>query len=128
MRKAYLITAIALLLSVCAFAQNTPSADNQYPSAAPSQQQPNAPSQPDTSKASTEPASSERSKTVEGCIAGAAGNYTLTDSKGKTWPLTGDTSGLANHVGHTVKVSGSQDPQGSFNVKKVKMVSGTCQK
>jgi hypothetical protein len=128
MSKVYLITASALLSSVFVFAQKAQPHDNQYSSAGPSQQQPKVPSQPDTPKTSTEPGSSERSKNVEGCIGGAAGNYTLTDSAGKTWQLTGNTSALAEHVGHTVKVSGSEDPQGAFNVKKVKMVSGACQK
>jgi|SRR5437899_1327541 cytoskeletal protein RodZ len=137
MRKLYLITAILLLSCVWAVAQNStpPSApDQQNPSSQqPSSQNPSAqpqqpsPSQPDTAPSSTQPATGDHgTKSVEGCIGGAAGSYTLTDSSGKTWQLSGDTSKLGDHVGHTVQATGSEDSSGSFNVKKVKMLSGSC--
>ena len=44
--------------------------------------------------------------TVEGCLSGSAGNYTLTDKNGTTYQLTGDTAKLSDHVGHEVKVTG----------------------
>lgn len=46
--------------------------------------------------------------TVEGCLSGSNGNYMLTDSEGKSYELTGDTSKLANHVGHEMKVTGTE--------------------
>jgi hypothetical protein len=49
----------------------------------------------------------DRAMTVEGCLSGSGGNYTLTDAKGATYQLTGDASKLSEHVGHEVKVTGS---------------------
>lgn len=45
--------------------------------------------------------------TVEGCLSGSDGKYTLTDKQGTAYTLTGDTSKLAEHVGHEVKITGS---------------------
>lgn len=45
--------------------------------------------------------------TVQGCLGGSDGNYTLTDSSGKTWQLQGDSDKLKAHVGHTVAVTGT---------------------
>jgi len=79
---------------------------------------------------------------VEGCLSGSDGKYTLTDKQGTTYQLTGDTSKLAEHVGHEVKVmgstgSGSSAAGGSatgasagggqtLEVTSVKHVSKTC--
>jgi Protein of unknown function (DUF5818) len=45
--------------------------------------------------------------TVQGCLSGSEGNYTLTDKSGNTYQLTGDTAKLSEHVGHEIKVSGT---------------------
>ena len=45
--------------------------------------------------------------TVEGCLSGSSGNYTLSDKNGNTYQLTGDTAKLSEHVGHEVKVTGT---------------------
>jgi len=45
--------------------------------------------------------------TVEGCLSGSAGSYTLTDKNGATYQLTGDTAMLSEHVGHEIKVTGT---------------------
>jgi len=74
---------------------------------------------------------------VEGCVGGSAGSYTLTDASGKTYQLAGDTSKLAEHVGHQVQVSGTEEAgtagaaapaggQQTLTVKKVKMLSSSC--
>jgi uncharacterized protein YdeI (BOF family) len=47
--------------------------------------------------------------TVEGCLSGSNGQYTLTDKQGTTYQLMGDSSKLADHVGHEVKVTGSEN-------------------
>jgi hypothetical protein len=47
---------------------------------------------------------------VEGCLTGANGSYTLSDISGNTYQLTGDTSKLAEHVGHEIKVTGVSEP------------------
>jgi hypothetical protein len=122
MRKACLLAAI-LLLSVWAFAQTAPPAEQQ--------------SNPAQAAASQGSAADRAGSTIEGCLAGSGGSFTLTDSSGKTYQLDGDTAKLAEHVGHTLRISGSQksaggDPQGSasaqptFTVKNVKMVSSSC--
>lgn len=77
--------------------------------------------------------------TVEGCLSGSNGNYTLTDNKGNSYQLTGDTSKLSDHVGHTVKItgmtSGSSAASGgamgntssqSLEVSSMKHISKTC--
>ena len=74
---------------------------------------------------------------VTGCLRKAAGGvFTLTDEEGKTWDLRSRTVPLANHVGHTVAVTGtipktdskSDDPtpQNHLIVTEVKMVRDTC--
>jgi hypothetical protein len=80
----------------------------------------------------------------------------LTDQSGKTWQLAGDTSKLSDHVGHQVRITGtdnsssasssgsagstpssssgasatgagaSSGSQSTFNVQKVKMISSSC--
>jgi len=74
--------------------------------------------------------------TVEGCLQGSNGNYTLTDSAGTTYQLAGDTSKLTEHVGHEVEIKGSTSPSSSasagassqptLTVDSVKHVSKTC--
>lgn len=118
MKRLYLV-ATTLLLSVLVYAQTT----------SPAAQQLN-PAQAGTQKTGG-------GDTIEGCLAGSSGNFTLTDSSGKTYQLAGDTTKLSEHVGHTIRISGSQksaDQQGSggssaqptFTVEKVKMVSPSC--
>ena len=63
-------------------------------------------SAPSTQKGST--TAGAGSHTVEGCLSGSEGKYTLTDTHGKTYELTGDTSKLAEHVGHEVKITGTE--------------------
>ena len=116
--KALYIAAATLLLSVWAFAQTTSPAEKQSnPVQAGSQQ------------------TGGGGNTIEGCLAGSAGSFTLTDSSGKTYQLAGDTAKLSEHVGHTLRISGSPksagaDPQEgaqpTFTVEKVKMISSSC--
>jgi hypothetical protein len=80
--------------------------------------------------------------TVQGCLSGSNGKYTLTDAQGKTYDLMGDTSKLADHVGHEVKITGVENSaatsgssggamgndssQPTIEVSAVKHVSKTC--
>ena len=81
--------------------------------------------------------------TLEGCLSGSSGNYTLTASNGMTYQLQGNTDKLNKHVGQEVKVKGSAavgatsgtesgqsaastGSQQAFQVSKVKKVSKTC--
>jgi hypothetical protein len=78
---------------------------------------------------------------VEGCLQGSNGTFTLTDSSGMTYQLEGDASMLSKHVGHEVRVTGSvsgsgtassagsTSPGGSpqtLTVTKVKHISENC--
>jgi hypothetical protein len=80
--------------------------------------------------------------TVQGCLSGSDGNYTLTDKSGTAYQLSGDTSKLAAHVGHTISVIGmssgmsgaqsgsmsspSDSSQKTLMVSSFKHVSPTC--
>jgi|SRR4051812_43939369 len=85
--------------------------------------------------------------TVQGCLSGSSGSYTLSDKNGTTYQLTGDTAKLSDHVGHEVKVTGTSNSSASttgssgasgaasggtgsqqtLQVTSVKHVSKTCQ-
>jgi hypothetical protein len=128
MRKFSLISAIVLLASAWMLAQNS-TPPSQYPSSAPSAAQ----DAQQTATQAAKDAGNQAAGNVEGCVGGSAGSYTLTDSSGKTYTLAGDTSTLADHVGHQVKVSGTMASAAAaaggsqtITVKKVKMVSATC--
>lgn len=78
--------------------------------------------------------------TVEGCLSGSNGNFTLTDKNGMSYQLTGDTAKLSEHVGHEVKVTGMTGSSGagsetaggsaaagqSLQVSSVKHISKSC--
>jgi len=48
--------------------------------------------------------------TIEGCLDGAIGSYTLTDRAGASYRLTGNTALLKIHVGETVRVTAGLHP------------------
>ena len=112
MRKVYLLTAILLLSTVWVVAQTTPST-TQQPST-PTQTSPSTTSPSQSSPSTTTQTTTETTQTstssssIEGCLSGSAGNFTLTDTAGKTWQLAGDTSKLSDHVGHQVRITGSE--------------------
>lgn len=131
MRKAYLITAILLLSAVWVVAQtgSSTSPSSQTPSSStspstsgaqstspstsstsPSSQTPDTSSSTTTTTQTTQTSSSSDngSQTIEGCLSGSAGSFTLTDQSGKTYQLAGDTSKLSDHVGHQVRITGSE--------------------
>jgi hypothetical protein len=51
--------------------------------------------------------------TVEGCLSGSNGSFTLTGKNGMSYQLTGDTAKLTEHVGHEVKVTGTSESAGA---------------
>jgi ABC-type oligopeptide transport system substrate-binding subunit len=164
MRKTSLITAILLLSAVWAVAQTSPSSSPQStapqstsPSSTSPSQQPAAPdassTTTQTTTTQTTQTSSDSGNSIEGCLSGSAGNWTLTDQSGKTYQLSGDTSKLSDHVGHQIRVMGtdnsstasssgsspssssassatgagsSSGSQPTFTVQKVKMISSSC--
>ncbi len=79
-------------------------------------QDPSSQTSPSTSSPSTSSSSqtgmsgsssSSGQTSVEGCLQGSNGSYTLTDKAGTTYQLSGDTSKLAEHVGHEVQITGT---------------------
>ena len=97
---------------------------------------------PQTESSQTE-ASASGQTTVQGCLQGSDGNYTLTDKTGTTYQLQGDTSKLSAHVGHEVQITGSTTAassttspttgtaagatqQSTLTVQKMKHISETC--
>jgi hypothetical protein len=91
MKRILLLSSISLLSAVCAFAQY-----DSKPSDTSTQ----------SSTTTTTQSSTSDTKTIQGCLSGSDGNYTLTD-KSATVKLTGDTSKLQAHVGHTIQVTGT---------------------
>jgi Protein of unknown function (DUF5818) len=79
---------------------------------------------------------------VEGCLSGSNGNFTITDKNGTSYQLTGDTAKLSEHVGHEVKITGTAATAGTgasgstessaegtgqtLQVTSVKHISKTC--
>lgn len=85
---------------------------------------------------------------IQGCLSGSAGSYTLTDQSGKSYQLEGETSKLSEHVGQEVQLTGKESGSSNtsmtassssstassgtsseslkFNVSKVKKISDTC--
>lgn len=131
MRKTLLLS-LFLLCAAWAFAQTYPSQSSSPGS-----------SQAGQSSTSTQTSSSSGNETkVEGCLNGSSGNYTLTDSSGKTWQISGDTAKLSDHVGHKVEITGTTSssssaatsPNGSsagsggqtLNMTGMKHISSTC--
>jgi Protein of unknown function (DUF5818) len=151
MRKLSLMAAILLLSSAWVLAQSGTAPSDQNPSqTSPSQTSPSQTSPSSTSPSAQQPAqqpdtsqTAAGGQSVEGCVSGSAGNYTLTDASGKTYQLAGDTSKLSDHVGHQVRVTGDTGDGAAggaassgaaaggaggstINVKKVKMISSSC--
>jgi hypothetical protein len=65
--------------------------------------------------------------TIQGCLSQSNGNYTLTDSSGTAYQVTGETAKLQNHVGHTIQVTGttgSSSDSGSAMSKQSGSMSG----
>ena len=130
MSKFSLGPAILLLSSVWMVAEINTAPSDQNPTGSTQSAQ-----QPEKSQTATKDKSAQ---TVEGCLSGAANVFTLTDAKGKTYELMGDTSMLNDNVGHKVRLWGHADtsgggakisaagPQALFDVKKVETLSPTC--
>lgn len=97
MRQIFLLLSVLLLGLSWAVAQDTTSPSNS--SAAGSGQM------------SRSSAAGETS--VQGCLSGSSGNYTLSDKNGNTYQLTGDTAKLSEHVGHEVKITGTTNSDSS---------------
>ncbi|HET9304769.1 MAG TPA: DUF5818 domain-containing protein [Candidatus Sulfotelmatobacter sp.] len=135
MRQVFLFLSVLLLGVSWAVAQGT----------SPSQSSPST-SSSDSSAQTSSQTSAGGETTVEGCLSGSSGSYTLAAKDGTTYQLTGDTAKLSEHVGHQVKITGtansaasspssgaasstagSTSSEKSLQVSSVKHVSKTCQ-
>lgn len=110
MRQVLLCVSILLLGLTWSFAQTSGSSETS-PSGSSSGASQSAAAQSGSSGQSGQTASGHT--TVEGCLSGSNGSYTLTDKNGNTYQLTGDTAKLSEHVGHEVKVMGSATAAGA---------------
>ena len=102
-----------------------------------------------TPQTGAEEASAGSKQSVTGCLqkGDEAGGFTVTGADGKVWELHSKSVQLADHVGHTVTVTGSTDKgsmteeekieanekkeagdkeQGDLRVGTLKMVSDSC--
>ncbi len=117
MKKSLLLITMLLLSAAWVVAQTTapaaPSATQ--PSATGSQATPASPSVGSPSSMGSQTSTGDQAKasakadnSIRGCLSGAAGSYTLTDSaSGKTYNLTGKTDDLSAHVGQEVEINGA---------------------
>jgi uncharacterized protein DUF5818 len=92
--------------------------------------------------------SSDKVRKVTGCLQKEGDEYRLVADNGDTWKLKGDSAGLADHIGETVRVTGTVNHEkmhhakqatkdtmesnatehGDLTVTNVKKVSGSCSK
>jgi hypothetical protein len=102
----------------------------------------NAPAQTDRQAYNQSATDTGSQVTVQGCLSGSDGKYMLTDDQGKMYNLGGDTSKLAAHVGHEIKITGTestetpsgassgamsnQSNQPTLEVASMKHISKTC--
>lgn len=141
MRKMFFVTLILLIAVGWAVAQNpsTPPMSEQPGAQSPSTQSPSNPGaqspttpsaqpgmpgqqpgmpgettqQPGTpaDQAGQDASAAAAGSTVEGCLGGAAGNFTIIDKSGTTYqlqiPAGADTSKLNSHIGEEVRVTGT---------------------
>ena len=61
---------------------------------------------------------------IQGCLSGSNGSYTLTDKSGNTFQLASGTADLSSHVGQQVQITGSSAPS-STDMTKGTGTSGT---
>ena len=116
MRNAWLVGLILLLSATWALAQQTQS--------------------------NSQTTSGSKETTIEGCLTGSGGDYTLSDQSGKIYQIEGDAAKLSKHVGHEVRLTGTEtsaasasgaaaatgtaESKAKFNVSKVEHVSTSC--
>lgn len=132
MRKLFLVLSVLLLGACWAAAQDTTNPNS-------------SPSSPTSASSGQSSTTANGATTVEGCLSGSSGNYTLSAKDGTSYTLTGDTAKLSEHVGHEVKVTGTPSSGSNsggtatgtpgqttgssqtLEVSSVKHVSKTCQ-
>lgn len=132
MRKLLLLVSVLLLGACWAVAQDSSNSNS-------------SPASPTAASSGQTGSTASGATSVEGCLSGSSGNYTLAAKDGTTYQLTGDTAKLSEHVGHQVKVTGTSSAASAnaggtaagtagansnsqtLEVSSVKHVSKTCQ-
>lgn len=143
MTKSVLLMLTFLCCSAWMLAQSTPQSGSSPESTNPSSQTGSATSGGQTGSDAQSSAMSG-SETIQGCLMGSSGSYTLTDSSGNQYQLEGNTAKLATHVNKQVEIRGSEASAGSsatatgasaasgtgaakmFKVRSVKKISDSC--
>lgn len=132
MRRLLLLLSVLLLGACWAVAQDSTSQTSSNSS------------ETSASSGQTSSATASGATTVQGCLSGSSGNFTLTDKNGNAYQLTGDTAKLSEHVGHEVKVTGTSSSASTasgtasatagaagnsqtLEVSSIKHISKTCQ-
>ena len=143
MTKSVLLTLTLLCCSAWMVAQSTPQSGSTPDSTNPSSQ---AGTPTDSGQASpgTQSSNGMGGNSIEGCLMGSGGTYTLTDSTGTQYQLEGNTAKLASHLNTQVEIKGTEASGGSsatatgtdsgagagpakvFKVKSVKKISDSC--
>ncbi len=111
-----LLAAILMLGATWAWAQS-------YPSQQSDQNQSNTATQSQQTQSSS---SATSGTTIEGCLGGSAGSYTLTAKDGTMYQLTGNTDKLAKHVGHEIQVTGTASSASSTSTSGTGSQTGTA--
>jgi len=115
MRKTLLLVLILLVSAGMAVAQQSTTSPSTSPASPSSQASPSdqsmSPGSQATSPSSQAASPSAGETSVEGCLGGSAGNFTVMDQSGTTFqlqlPASADSSSLAQHVGQQVRVTGT---------------------
>ena|SRR5947209_5160533 len=156
MTKTILLSITLLACTAWMAAQSTPSSGSQDSTSGQASGQSSAGQSGSSSASGSSGMNNSGSETtVRGCLSSSGGGYTLTDASGTTYQLQGDTSKLSAHVNNEVEVKGTASGAGAgagatgsagssssastgtsasggaaagqtFNVTKVKKVSGSC--
>lgn len=129
MRRLVLLFSVLLLGACWAAAQDTTPSNSSK-------------SDPTSASSGQSGANAGGATSVQGCLSGSSGNYTLTDKHGNTYHLTGDTAKLSEHIGHEVKITGTSSSASAsgassatgttgqtktLEVSSVKHIAKTCQ-
>jgi hypothetical protein len=68
--------------------------------------------QSDSQTGSKDSGAASGQTTVQGCLQGSNGAYTLTSDSGTMYQLQGDSATLSKHSGHEVRITGSTSGAG----------------
>jgi hypothetical protein len=114
MRKTLLFTAVMLLGTALMFAQDTNSSSSSSQNGANSSSQSGSTASEGqsgttttTQQTTTTTEQTTGKNSVQGCLTGSTGNYTLTNAMGVTYQLQGDDSELSANVNKEVDVIGT---------------------